>query len=477
MSTPIVDRDATTGRAVPGPRAAASGPLGTPGLSVSVRPAARARFRDVLAVREFRALLAADLLSLLGDQLAAVAVGYLLYQRTGSPFLAAAGYAVTWLPALLGGPVLAALADRWPSRPVLVGTDLGRAGLVALAALPGLPPAAVAGLVLGAAMLGPPHETTRSAVQLQVLPGPRYAIGSALRNTAHQASLLFGLTLGGAVVLLVGPSGALLLDAGTFLASAALLRFGLAARPGPSSADRGCGDPRPNVRADLLAGYRVVVSSPALAWPLTLGAVAAGAGVVPEALAPAYAAGLTAADPGSWLPGGRLPAEPVLVGLLMAAGAAGNVLGGLLLPRFAPDGGRRLVWPLAVAGMLPLVAVAAGPGLGLTLLLLALAGAAGAFQVTAQAMFAAAAPEPLRGRVFGLAMAVIAGVQALAAALAGALAELVEPPLVIAAAGVAGGVFLLCLRPLSPESGVRRAAGPPIRRRSGLPLPAARHRA
>jgi MFS family permease len=126
--------------------------------------------------------------------------------------------------------------------------------------------------------------------------------------------------------------------------------------------------------------------------------------------------------------------------------------------------------------MLPLVAVEARPALAVSLLLLGLAGAAGSFQVAAQAMFAASAPAPVRGRVFGLAMAVIAGVQALAAAVAGALAELVEPSLVIAAAGAAGLTFLLCLRPLSPDAG-RPPSGRPVRRRAGLPLPAARHRA
>ena len=52
----------------------------------------RATFRDVFAVREFRALWLAELLSVAGDRLALVALTLLVYDRTRSPLLAA----VTW---------------------------------------------------------------------------------------------------------------------------------------------------------------------------------------------------------------------------------------------------------------------------------------------------------------------------------------------------------------------------------------------
>src|SRR4051794_36148949 len=48
-----------------------------------------ARYRDVFAVREYRGMFTAELFSLLGDQVAAVAVAVLLYERSGSPLLAA----------------------------------------------------------------------------------------------------------------------------------------------------------------------------------------------------------------------------------------------------------------------------------------------------------------------------------------------------------------------------------------------------
>lgn len=66
-------------------------------------------FAGVLRQREFGLLWLADVQSLLGDQLARVALAVLVYERTRSGFAAAAVYALTFLPALIGsllpGPV------------------------------------------------------------------------------------------------------------------------------------------------------------------------------------------------------------------------------------------------------------------------------------------------------------------------------------------------------------------------------------
>ena len=81
----------------------------------------------------------AELWSCVGDQVAAVAVAVLLYQRSGSAFIAALGYASAFLPWAVGGPLLAVYADRLPARQVVVGGDLLRAVLIGTAAIPGMP--------------------------------------------------------------------------------------------------------------------------------------------------------------------------------------------------------------------------------------------------------------------------------------------------------------------------------------------------
>src|SRR5690348_3764343 len=94
----------------------------------------RATFRDVLAIPEFRALYIAQLLSVAGDQLARIAVAVLVYSRTGSALLTGLSYAASYLPWVIGGPLLSGYADRMPRRTVMIASDLARAGLVAIMA-------------------------------------------------------------------------------------------------------------------------------------------------------------------------------------------------------------------------------------------------------------------------------------------------------------------------------------------------------
>ena len=84
----------------------------------SIEQAARTTFRDVFAVTEFRALWLAQLLSVIGDQLARVALDDLVYYRTHSALLAAITFVVGIVPAFPRGrdPRLARRPVPAPSR-------------------------------------------------------------------------------------------------------------------------------------------------------------------------------------------------------------------------------------------------------------------------------------------------------------------------------------------------------------------------
>jgi MFS family permease len=389
-------------------------------------PERSATFREVFAVREYRTLFWADLASLVGDQVAAVAIAVLLYERSGSPLIAALGYATAYLPWVVGGPILAAFADRLPGRAVLVGCDVARAGLIACAVIPGLPLPAVGLLVLLAATLAPPFDAARSALLPQILEGDRYAVGMSVRDMVHQSAQLGGFVGGGALVMLVRPHGALAIDAVTFALSALLLRSGLRWRPA-EAVEQGR-----RLLRDALEGLSVVAHTPRLRAPLLLGITGAAYVIVPEAIATSYAA--------------SLGYGPAAVGLIMAAVAAGSVLGSVAVARLvAPRRRRRLMWPLALAGTLPLLVVVIRPGLGASLLLFTLAGVLSSYQVPANAVFAAAVPPGARARAFGVAMSGMYAGQAAAIILAGAAAQFVHPATVIAASGALGLIAVLGL--------------------------------
>src|ERR1700748_3672933 len=136
----------------------------------------RATFRDVFAVREFRALWFSEILSVAGDRLALVPLTRRVCARTRSPLPAALAYAAGYLPWVVGGLFLADLADRRPRRTVMVACDVARAVLVTAMAVPAVPVTAVVGLLFAATMFASPSESARASMTPGILPGERYAL-------------------------------------------------------------------------------------------------------------------------------------------------------------------------------------------------------------------------------------------------------------------------------------------------------------
>ncbi len=377
----------------------------------------------VLRSREFRAVWAADVLSVLGDQLTRVALAVLVFGRTNSAVWAAGTYALTFLPAIVGGMVLAGLADRYRRREVLLACDLLRAGPVALMAVPGIPLPVMCGLVVIVVLLGAPYAAARGALLPEILPGDLYERGLALVQMSGQTAQMVGFAAGGLLVAALGPAPALLLDAGTFLLAGALVRVGLADRP----AARAAGSPRGGHWRDAIAGVADIVGDPrrrslvALAWTI-------GCFVVPEALAAPYAA--------------QVGADATAVGLLMAADPLGSVLGAWLFVRFVPAVRRpALIGPTAVAAGMPLLLTGLQPDVPLTMLLWSLSGLlSAAYLLQAQASFVRATPGGIRGRAIGVAASGIVASQGVAVLAGGVLADVWDPAtavVVIAALGIA----------------------------------------
>jgi MFS family permease len=390
-----------------------------------------AGFRDVFGVAEFRALWAGQLLSVAGDQLAKVALTVLVYERTGSAVLAALTFAVSFVPNFLGGIFLSGFADRLPRRAVMITCDLVRTVLAGLMAVPGMPLPVLVALLFAITTIGSPFTAARAAIYPDILAGARYATGTAVTLTTNQLAQVIGFAAGGTITGLIGARPCLLADAGTFAASALLIRFGVAFRPSGGSGGRTVSA----ALAGLGAGTRLVFSHPALRTPMLLGWTAALYNA-PEGIAAPFARAL----------GGGA----VTTGLLLAGPAAGYTVGALAFSRLAAGTRKRLMGPLAVACSAALIPIALRPGLVITLAILAVSGACQCFQVAANAAFVTAAPPQQRSQAFGLAAAGMSLGQGAAMALAGAAAQYHAPAIVISVAGMLGVVAALGLgRPLA----------------------------
>ncbi|MGB9376306.1 MAG: MFS transporter, partial [Mycobacteriales bacterium] len=380
-----------------------------------------AAFRDAFAVAEFRSLFAAQVLSVVGDQFARVALTVLVFQRTRSAGLAALTYAMTFLPDLVAGPLLSGLADRLPRRRLMVMCDLARAVLVALMAVGGTPLWVLFVLLVTAQLLNAPFSAARAAMLAVILPDDRYVVGSAISNITSQMAQLAGFAAGGLVVAALGPSRALLVDSATFVASAILVRYGLRQRAVPGQAGHGL---EAGWWHSIVAGARLVWTDRRLRALVSLACVS-GFYITAEGLAVPYADGL----------GGGAAAA----GLLLAANPAGTVIGMLVLTRWvAPQTRLRWLGPLATAACVPLIVCAAQPGLLTTAGLWALSGVFSAFQVPANAAFVQSVPDARRGQAFGLAHTALQSAQGLGILLGGVAADQWRPSTVVAGAGALG---------------------------------------
>ena len=387
------------------------------GWRVSSDLGRQASFRDVFAVGEFRVMWAAQAISLLGNQLAQVALAILVYHRTHSAFLTALAYALTYLPQIIGGPVLSGLADRFPRRAVMIGFDLLRLPLVAAMAIPAMPFWALCVLVTGTTVSAVPFTAARTALLPDVLPGDRLALGSAIGNMTDQFSQVIGFTTGALIVTWLNPYRALLLDAVTFAVSALLVAGWVTRRPAPSGG-------RADGGSRAAAGMRLVAQDPVLRCLVLFGWLG-GFYVLPEALAAPYAHALRQG--------------PAAIGLLMAAMPVGTIVGAPVLVRLIPPGRRlALLGWLAMLACVPLIGSAARPPLPVVLALLAVAGVGSGYQVIAAAAFLQRLPDSGRGAAFGFAASGVLAVQGLGFLAGGAAAQAIGPQAVVAIAGAAG---------------------------------------
>ena len=309
--------------------------------------------RGALASRNFRLLLACDVVSTFGSAVALVAVPFAVLSIGGSAadvgYVAAAGMAPVIVFLLLGGVV----ADRLPRQQVMTGANvlqaLAQAGSATLV-LAGhahvwelMVLAAVHGVGLGF------YFPASAGLLPQTVLEQHRAQANAMDRIGRNAALITGSALGGVLVGVAGPGWGLVVDAASY-AIAALLRIGMRIPAGSR------GEPSRMVH-ELREGWREFASRRWL-WAIVLEfslLVAVWDGAT-DVLGPVVAHDQLGGAH-SW-------------GIVLAAQSAGAVLGGLAMIKFRP---RRLLligslataptsallFTLAVPLAVPVLAVAA----------------------------------------------------------------------------------------------------------------------
>ena len=366
--------------------------------------------------------------SFVGDFVSTVALVLLVIDVSGSAS-AVGGVLVARLLPTLASPLVGVLADRLDRRAVLVAADLVRAVLVVgLIFARDLPVIYALVFLMGAArtVFNP---TVRAAFP-GVVGGGDLTRANALISGTFSFSVMAGPALGGVLVAFVGLEMAFLLDALTFLVSAALLSTIPLPAPGQGDGEEGFFQ---ELRAGFgyLAGARVPLAIIAGAFLATLTANAA---------IPAEA----------FLARDTFDAGDVGYGLLASLWGGGMILGSALV---AVLGGRinlvLLYFVSIFATALAFVGVGLSPTFALALGAIAIAGAAnGVDNVSTDTILQRRVPDAFLGRVFAARFLTFSAGEALAYPIGGLTVDAMGPRstyLLAGAATAAAGLLVLSL--------------------------------
>jgi MFS family permease len=386
----------------------------------------RVTYAEIFAVREFRALFISRGLSTIGDYLARAALTIAVFVETGSTALMGITFALTLLPDLIGGPLLGSLADRFPRRGVMIAADVGRALLLLVMAIPGLPLFVLWALLFTIRLLDAPFLSAYHSSMAVVLPGKQQLVkGTAVSQLVNHVAYTVGYGLGGLIVGLTGLSVVLVLNAGTFVVSGVVIMLGLLSRPATANPDA-----PPTLLGAARAATRYIAGHPRLRvimlfpFPIAISLVC-------ETLAAPYAA--------------QIGHGSAVAGLLMGAAPAGIVIGLWLLPMIIPDQRSGHVMVLSILSCVPLVLFVGAPGPVVAAILVVASGLPLYFWIPLSAEFAQTVPDEMRGQAMGLMTTTMKVTQGVAILSFGLIAQTAMSSTVIAVSGAIGTAMMIGL--------------------------------
>lgn len=409
-----------------------------------MRPPRDSSYAAALAGGEFRALLAASVLSVTGNVMADITLTVLVYDRTRSAALSALTFTFGFLPYLLTGTVLSPLVDKVPPRTLLAAGYAGAAGMTACMAAGVLPVAALFALLLAAGMANGLANAAVGGLIRTVVTEAAYVPARSLRRIASQVAQIAGNPIGGFATELLSPRGAFAASAAVLLAAAALARFGLRPHPVVGASEGG-------MLRDAASGIAEIFHNVPLRRLLLLSWLVPLFSVAPEALAAPYIAihGGSPALVGWWLAG--LP-----VGMV-----TGDMAGVWLLP---PRWQRRLTGAAAAASFAPYLAFFVSPPVPVAIGLLVLSGIGSMYSLGLDARVRDAAPERIFARTMAVSNAGLMTIQAVGFPLAGVIGQLATPAAAIGIAGICGIAVVASLWPAPsvqqwPDGSARARSG------------------
>jgi len=197
-----------------------------PAAELEVRRVSFASYARLLSGnRNFRSLWSAQVVSEIGDWFYTLAIYNLLLQLTGRAGSVALALVLQVLPQTLIGPTAGVVNDRLRRRYVMIASDVGRMLIVLCMLFIRSKEMVwlVYPLLMAETVLVAFFEPARSAVIPNIVDREDIVVANTLSSTTWSVNLMVGATLGGVVAALLGRDAVFLMNALSFVISAALI--------------------------------------------------------------------------------------------------------------------------------------------------------------------------------------------------------------------------------------------------------------
>ncbi|HEY7024430.1 MAG TPA: MFS transporter [Candidatus Limnocylindrales bacterium] len=178
----------------------------------------------LLRVRDFRLLWLGGLISMTGDWALMAGVPYVVYLETGSTLATAGMVLAGLLPQILFSTTAGVFADRWDRRRLMILVNIALA--IVLLPLLGVDTIGiwiVYAVIVAATVLEQLFTPAEVALLPQLVGEEHLVEANSLSSLNRNLSRLIGPGLGGIAVALAGLPGVVVIDAASFVASAALI--------------------------------------------------------------------------------------------------------------------------------------------------------------------------------------------------------------------------------------------------------------
>jgi len=359
--------------------------------------------------------------SIIGDWAFAVVISLYAYEKGGPTALGVVGV-VRYLTMAVLAPLMSTLADRYRRKRVMLGADIVRAGLmcaVAAFVAGGGPALVVYALSITSTVLGSAFRPAQAALLPSIARDPaELTAANVASSTIESIGFFAGPALAGLLLAIANQQTVILIDAVTFLWSAALI-FGLRVDDQVRASDR----EKESFLAETSAGFRKINGDGDLRLLMALffaQTVVAGASLVFEVAIALRMLHLGQSG----------------VGYLGAMTGIGGIVGGFTALVLAAR--KRISFDFGIGVLLwaaPLVILAAWPTLAAAIGAMVLIGVGNSLvDVNAFTILQRIVPDEVMGRVFGAVESLLVAGMAL-----GALVM----PLLIGTVGLRGGLAVI----------------------------------